>query len=651
MMKLKKIYVKENERQENADVQYDEVTMTVYEELEKQQSDYIMQEYSRDKKRILRIGVEIESAAKVIVIGEDVEINLVQSVINPSIWYEKRIGWYENQYVVTSDSCFGINACGRFTVIAYDQYGYVLGKEYVMIIPSSLTIEQYTSMQYEVKSMLEDLAFDKEFGEEIKEIQLKLFPVEKLWEHLQQMDTWLQKIYENPSQKLIQTRMKKKVHQIKKWDAKARIEQAIHPYREKISVLETVASSEIEEHQMIHTMLQNIKERIMQEQSVEKFGLKQVKQNEKSLLANGITSFNREMYEIMQEKHRLIQEDIRILEERATIWTSCLEFVNTHLLEPVIGDVGKEIEYTHLFIREPSYAAIMHIYDGIKELQPQFHAEEAQFVKAMMNSPKLYEVWILLQLIKQFIRSNLLIESKRAVFDSLYKVDNLKGWHYKFASACKTHHFALYYEKDIIGANGRLLTPDYLISYLRNNVWETHSLDAKYKPYTTLGEKALRTDLQRSCERYFEQIVGKNVEMRSAALLHINHEATHWNVEETSIATYKMSHFAVVPGQLENLEIYFKRLFHYFTPLQKRCTNCGGEAQVSKSYKKTYICQEDRLVWVDNHCNGCGFTPLMKYALYNYNEQVKNEWNVHCPNCGKDYHGNALTLTIFGERV
>ncbi|HDX9688824.1 TPA: hypothetical protein ROY10_004425 [Bacillus thuringiensis] len=79
--------------------------------------------------------------------------------------------------------------------------------------------------------------------------------------------------------------------------------------------------------------------------------------------------------------------------------------------------------------------------------------------------------------------------------------------------------------------------------------------------------------------------------------MHTDIHAIHWNVNHDAV--YTISHFSVLPGDTENLNVYFKRLFHYFGKCNRLCLTCGDMADVQdQGYKQTYICPNDGDVWV-----------------------------------------------------
>ncbi|QDY45787.1 hypothetical protein FK545_11230 [Planococcus glaciei] len=180
-------------------------------------------------------------------------------------------------------------------------------------------------------------------------------------------------------------------------------------------------------------------------------------------------------------------------------------------------------------------------------------------------------------------------------------------------------------------------------------------MDAKYKPYLLMGETALRNDLEHSGRRYLT-ISDDSINLKSAALVHIDKNIENWNVDTNR--RYSISHFSAQPEILENINIYMKRILHFFNKQLEICPSCGTVTKPdSPDFKETYICNTCNEVWVKNTCKR-NFHPkpqvlpeLLKYPSGNYNMQVGTQWNVFCPVCSQDANGNRVQQDIFGRRL
>ncbi len=657
-MKLYKIHVSEKATPTIVNIQYKEESIQVFEELHYEDKQYRMNEYSRsDQGKLLRIGVYAPNAHQVNIHADRQTTQLVQSTLKPGYWYEPTKSWRENGYEEKKEAIFGGNACGTWHVSALDEKGDILEEESVIIIPSTMTYDQYKTMQAEVKSLFENLAVGPGVGGLLKETQLSLFNVEELLSILKEMKEWLQKICEAPSEQLIRTRAKVKRDRITKWDAQSIVESAVFPFRDQLSVPVIVKETNLDEHRMIRFMLEGIKDRVIHEMTVEQSAFNHLrkeknKRRETSLFVSG------DMRNHLENRISAVQKDIDCLMARRKQWEQCCAYVEGMLDESLFDVEPLSPEMTHLFSHDLSYGAVYDLNEQFEALNPQLVPTEQDFVESMMNSPHLYEVWTLLQLVHhisklKFDCSNVC----KSLVDYYARNKKISDWRFKFVNS-ERGEFFLYYEPDLYMDNKKL-KPDYLLLYRRNgeDTWQGHTLDAKYKPYTRLSTNKIRKDIDRSCVRYLTKIKQNTIVMRSSSLVHVDEQANNWNVNQD--ATYSISHFSLLPGDTENISTYLKRIFHFFGGKKDLCINCGGIADVEdKGYKQTYICPHDKEVWVSNICRyksshswSSRHLALMKYASGNYNTQVNNRWDVHCPVCDKDYEGNALKLNVFGHHL
>lgn len=137
----------------------------------------------------------------------------------------------------------------------------------------------------------------------------------------------------------------------------------------------------------------------------------------------------------------------------------------------------------------------------------------------------------------------------------------------------------------------------------------------------------------------------------------------HWNAQ-IDPGLYAYSHFPIAPGQNDHLNTYIKRILHHYNGRHEICPSCGcvtegiptSSLYGKRPYKWTYICKCDE-VWVNNRCkyreNHAPILQemrLLKYATGNYNWQVDQGWDVHCPVCNKSYHGDFYNPGLFGRK-
>lgn len=634
-----------------------------YKELEKKENIYVINEYSRKNNTLLQIGVIVKGAKSVVVtdLADEVCVTLIKAPNDHNLWYEKSETWIEKGYTMRNESVFGMNACGTFMVKAFNEKQDLINSAKVIVLPSEITYHQYLMMKSEVKRIFQGLAIkltDYGFSREVNE---ELFPIERLEGIIQQLSDLLEEIVSNPHEQLIQIKTQINKNDIKKWDANSMIEAQLYPFRNKITSKITQRNTQIKEHEMIRKMLMEIRDSILTERILEESLLTELDIDLSNRLHNSIYT-PQNLKKDIERSIKNIQNKINRLRKRSKTWSLLLIKVKT-LLEESIFNGDQVPELTHLFSTDLLYGAVFDLYEEYKSLIPELNNEENDFVDTILSSPHLFEVWVLFQIIQNLVSLQYNFENIKGSLISYYLKNrkNIEGWKGLFTSNDKESEMLLGYNieiKQVIHTK-----PDFIILQRKSgeNNWNGHTLDAKYKPYSKLGSMGklmLKDDIKRSCTRYYDGIELKNTEMKSSSIIHIDSNIKNWNYIADS-PIHSIAHFSVAPGNTVNLQTYLKKTLHFFGELYDKCPTCGGESEkIDQSrYKDIYLCTEDNEVWVVNTCrykmesSHPTNMKLMKYANNNYNEQVENEWNVHCPACHKDYHGKLKIIDIFGDNI
>ncbi|WP_235263308.1 hypothetical protein [Exiguobacterium aurantiacum] len=221
------------------------------------------------------------------------------------------------------------------------------------------------------------------------------------------------------------------------------------------------------------------------------------------------------------------------------------------------------------------------------------------------------------------------------------------------------------YEPTLQSSGGENRRPDFFISFRSHSdgTNHRHTLDAKYKPYGQPEfHQRLASDLERSCKRYFDDFKGTAHEITSATLVHSYscRDVHHWNIKNRDHIPHRYAQFNIAPGQTTHLATYIKRLIHYYSGEYQYCPSCGTVTEgIDEGYKVTYVCKCQE-VWVNNTCKNefkrdhpihLKAIRLLKYAHGNYNQQVANNWDVHCPVCDRSFHGTLYRANLLGEEV
>lgn len=649
--------------------------LVIYDELQFDGSTYFTCEYNKIKKRMTQIGVCVENASRIVVKQFDIEVARLTFDEESGIWYHKEKEWMEDGFPKTTDSIFGINAGGSFDVIAYDEDGNEITKATVMITPGTMSIEEYQQMQQEVRRLFELFSYDLaqiDYNDQncLRRVQMPLYPQQQFQELFDQFFDCFNEILKMPEQELIQVEKKINLHQVKKWTTSMIIENEIRK-NGKVTALISEKTTDIKEHRMIRFMVEEFQQRIDMELTAEQKQLsslqnelQQLEEVEKMEQSSSLSSNFRSLIEI-------VRSDCEKLQRRICIWREMKDKVSELLNQPLLQCEPQVIEETHLFRMHPVYSELYSIYVAYENLSPRLSETFRLFIQSIVKSPTLYEIWILLKIIEQMsqwgVNPN---EFMKDVQEKYINQKTISGYKKRFRLMDRPFDILLCYDYtfDDIGYK-----PDFVIGFYnkKKKKWYMHTLDAKYKCYSKMprSRKAILDDLERSGTRYLNNLFRNtpHIHLQSATLVHTDVDSLNWNIKHQTLNPsghqHKLTHFYFTPSENKNLSIYLKRLLHECSHFENCCPKCGKEIDGIREerepyrnklrWKTTYICQECEEVWVANFCSSCFYNnrglrsttingriykyprPLYKYPTNNYNLQVKNNWDVHCPMCNK----------------
>lgn len=646
--------------------------VTIIKEVDKRDNTYYFHEYSRIHGKHIQIGVEIENASRISIQGHPYIIFTESLNIN-GLWYVEPNNEIE----------IGFNVCGKFLIEAFDINDELISQETLLILPRTLTFEQYLLMQAEVRDLL--IAFntlptpEKEGGN--RWIRKSTFPLEKFRLLFKKFKNGLEDVLEAPAEVLISRQQLMRRESVKRWTPRMLIESQAYAGQPKIKASVLDRSHHILEHRMIRNMLDTLNEMIQQALDIESVNASvfekeiesrdQVPINAQSITEGRILSALQNKQEEVQKHFTDTLEKIDSLNELKLVLRSYREE------EQVFNVPSEQVEETHLFIHDPRYNEVFESYEEIIHLIPKMDFEKKHFIEQILKSPYLFEIWTLLQLYAECMRLQFLppISITNELFEHYKKHKKLSQLTIKFIHTETKDRIHITYEPEIILAENTLRKPDYYISFVNhmNNSHTNHTLDAKYKPYSDPQfEEYLIDDIIHSGQRYVEEFSNTRFRLNSAALVHndVIEDTHNWNVrlqEEIERRPYTYSHFNIAPGNTNHLSTYMKRIIHQYNGNYGYCPSCGamnlGEPYPSNyPYKWTYICGCHE-VWVNNVCKNDyrqnyhrpGLrgpdTRLLKYAYGNYNKQVENNWDVHCQECNLSFQGTAYSTNILGQQI
>lgn len=635
-------------------------------DLPKENELYVFYEYTIENVGFVKIGIE------------SVEAHRIQLMGYPHIKFKKSSNNF--WYMVRTQAEVGLNVCGSFTFEAYDKNNVLLEHEKVIILPKTLSLAQYESMKSEAKELLYalDRSLEEFSNQELEKLFKNRIDVKELDQLISNFRDGLEEILECPAESLQMKQETIARDKIKRWTARALSNSSNFKGAPKIKAESIDRSVSIPEHGMLKTMLENIHSLLKE---TYKFTSLQIKDIENAIInrndtiplsqqVNNVTRIARNKINRMRNESlnlKVIQSELLKIQQTIDRMKDEVSVFNV---------AAMDITETHLFLYEPRYVEVLNLYEKIIDLKPTYNLEKVHIIDDLINSPKLFEIWTLLQLYKELIQIKFIPEhSITDYLISCYKEKgkSLSGASINFLHLITKDIFKVVYEPTI-QIDSATYRPDFYLSFTnaRTNIQQNHTLDAKYKPYSErLFLNTLIEDLEWSCIRYKNAFSNSEYAITSATLVHSDYtnNTSHWNINFNGELPYTYSHFCLAPGYIQNLNTYIKRIIHQYNGDRSYCPSCGncvvGEATCTSfgyPYKWTFICECEE-VWVDNTCKSefkTNFHPeslsgqetrLLKYAMGNYNKQVENIWDVHCQVCNRNVNGVIHTCDILGNTI
>lgn len=623
-------------------VSHDREILKIIKELSENDGLYYGLEYEKDNKMSLKIGVVCEDATHVIVKQHNILIHLEKT--KDGIWHHAQQTWEDGLYGGKTEGIFGFNVGGDFYIQAWNE-SMLIAEAHVAIIPRVFTLIEYRSMQQEVIQLIESFSIDTaklKVNEAIylKRTQRYLYPLNKLECLIEEFTAILDEIVEQPGFKLTQEPIKKHRQNIKRWTSQLILQESV-TQKEYLTTHQTIQSVRIVEHQMITYMLNRILQRIDREREKETNDINGLKQDAEKLITtmSNVGSHQQSIFTKLKEQ---IAEDLEILDRRKSIYDRLHMQILSYTELDLFQVEAIPVEETHLFKMDVKYQTIFEHYNNFETMLNEQLQNLQPFIKSLLKSPALYEIWIFLKLVEQL---------KRWGFSSLRFIEWIKN---KYPDAEKLLGFDEVFELSEVPFRIRLmfnkylpnakLQPDYIIGIQnkKGNSWQWHTIDAKYKIYNDSSIKTLSRDINHSAVRYYSNINFNGETINSSVIIHPNAGISHWNMKQDGHAPHAISQFFVKPLDSSMLRVYFKRLLHHYGKFENICPTCNAHTIGTKKYANntilTYECANCSEVWVSSHCWSCSKNagPLYKYAIDNYNYQVNQQWNVHCPKCSAD---------------
>lgn len=636
-------------------------------------------EYNRHAKGMRQIGVRVAGAAEVVVKQFERRVTSLVYNAEANIWHQKKVQWLEGGHTRQTDGIFGINVGGSFEVEALDAYGRQLSSAQVSITPGTMSIEQYKEMQHDVRRLFELFSYEiatDEAGEHqfLHRTQFPLFPLEKLQRIVEQLVELMNELEERPEVELQPTTKKVHIKDVRKWTPSIIIQHALYE-QDKVNATVYEPATTIKENAMLREIIEQLLERIQSELLAEQQQQRSL-DNEieqlNTMIAQSTSNFTEKPKQLLAN----LRDDVNMLENREAVWQTLTKQLQELKQLSILQVERQTVEETHLFRMHVHYSAIYDLFMQYETLTPKLTTTMRTFIETLLKSPKLYEIWVFLKLVEAFSRWGLNVKAFVEDVQTKYAAGDiplLSGYRKRFHLHNQPYDISLYYDVPI-QQNEREYRPDFVIGLYnkQTKTWRLHTLDVKYKNYTAIhdGERMYVEDLQRSAYRYWHELFRNepNKVVKTATIVHLDDTRIDWNIRNTSFVQnlhqHTLANFMFSPHNQDNLSIYLKRILHENSGFAICCPSCGkekiGEITVHTPYedkrrwKTTYKCNDCNELWVANFCGDCFYynrqlyraidtdgnayrypRPLFKYPTKNYNKQVEERWDVHCPCCNK----------------
>ncbi|MER2192886.1 MAG: nuclease domain-containing protein [Solibacillus sp.] len=602
---------------------------------------YYAFEYEKDKKQSLKIGIVCDEATHISVKQHDVTIQLEQSANH--IWHHAEQVWEDGLYGGKTDGIFGFNVGGDFYVQAWNEDEF-LAEAHVAMIPQVFTLAEYRSMQQEVVQLIESFSIDAaKLNEQeaiyLKRIQRYLYPLSKLVNLVDEFTTILDEIIDQPAFKLIQEPIKKHKQNIKRWTPQLILQESV-TQKEYLTVQQSAQSVHIIEHQMIAFMLQQLLKRIEAEMQQETRYTEWLTQDKGKLQAT-ITKLGSNQQALFANLRQQLTEDLGVLTKRKETYKRLHQQITSYTELDLFQVEAVPVEETHLFKMDVKYQAVFELYHNFDAMLNEQQQSLQPFIKSLLKSPVLYEIWIFLKLVEQLKKWGFsTLQFIKWIKEKYSDAEQLVGFDEVFELSAVPFRVRVMFNKYLPNLK---LQPDYILG-IQNKAcgsWQWHTADAKYKTYNDASVKVFMNDINHSAVRYYDSIHFDGETVKSSVIIHPTANVAHWNMRQHGRGPHAISHFFVQPFDTSMLRVYFKRLLHHFGQYEHICPTCNASTEGTPKYNGiiyTYECNSCAEVWVSSHCWSCKKEAgtLYKYAIDNYNHQVNQEWNVHCPRCAAD---------------
>jgi hypothetical protein len=655
-----------------------------------EESDWIVQQYSRSEKGLLQPGFRIHNSQNVK--SENLLLFVGNTNKKNPLHFDKRSGYFFEPPVFDTDGNLddslkakptGISNAGSFFIEIYSkEHTLRYRTKPVTVLPSILSVIQYKKMVANLLNLHEDLVLHKD-AKIFMRVEERSFP-KKILSLLKNIEFPLKQINEKPQMRLDKEWVSKPVHMIKKWPINLILDKQLNPHKEKYRVEQLHESKEIYENQKILNELDKIEDLIRKNQkkckekityySIQKTQLTvEIKRYEKK---HFLSNDERQLLGSLKAQHLNIYDQVSYYEALLNEWKNNEEIVIEFLSLPIFKGV-KSIDTpwvpTQLFVHHPSYSVLYSELQSLQEYHELF--DNGKTPLAIENITQVFEVWTYFEMVKLLQRHhgweiediNSLSQSVNQHLKTHY--GKLDGFEIKLIKNFVKHpslKLSITFNKALYLAHmsdkkNKSLRPDYTFEIGGPFNKKTFYLDAKYHNYRENPEQWTKTLLTIWKKYYLETNKDPIYKSEAAYIVHCVddnqfldfggnrglYRTVNNKKQKTGTINHRLGSFQLSPNKPDQFLTWMRMIVEWYAGYYMVCWNCGEsdpakvnspERFTETGYRKYfYTCQTCKDVWVKTHCTNrnCKCDPLIKHSTsqQQFHAQSEDDWIVYCPKC------------------
>lgn len=588
--------------------------------------------------------------------------------INIKLKNDKVSGYFYQDPLDKDIDKIGISKAGFFIVRVFDKITKrdVYISEPVLVKPAIISIDMYKEMIDMLLNINRDLALQDNsdiylLGDSQKEDKSQI-----ILDFLNDIESLIYDINNNPNIDLIKTEKKVSYNKIKKFNRKIMIERHMNPSKNKFVSQVTQETENTYENRMIYLSLEEIK--MFASRNLHK-------------TINDIRSFERENkltkeYESevkesevkdLREKSRKIQYNLKLLSMQKNNWEQNIEIIEKYLNLKLFKNLKDKInrkeklKITQIFLHDITYGKY---YRKLKLLYENINYNLNEIEDEKLNLKEVYnifEVWTFYYMIKILVlEQKWEIDSNVDIIkesnDYIRKNKTLYGFSVKLKhklSNAEATYLKMIYNQTIKLENENL-RPDFSFIFKCKEKEKIFYLDAKFHDYSK-SKQIFEKDINDTAKKkYYDKLICTEYSPSGSFILHCNNNYKFIDFGGDYSISHKYGSFPITPDEHYYFSTWISMIMEWFYNEYNICWTCGDinpdieELNTYGSKIKYHLtCKKCGSFWVKNHCAKCSCDKIIKHDLpqKQYHELTKEKWMLKCPKCGYDGITNLKSKT------